>query len=320
MNEPLVSIIVPAFNASGHLARSLGSVARLDYPRDRMQVIVVDDGSSDGTADRARELLGGLGCETRVLTTPNGGPARARNAGLAAAGGDCIQFLDSDDEVGRGKLIGQARALADPACALAYSRWTMRTPEGVDVPRDPDLGRDPMLDLLRPESFVPLGAALFRADWLRRVGGFDPALWFIEDVELELRLARAGATFARVALAEPAYRYVQRGDSLSRSNGLEFYRGCVRNARLAESHWRAAGESITPERAAVLVEIYENGLDVFAGSDPAAFEETFADVVRLAPGFRPAHRQLRALSHLVGVRNAYRLRSAFRHGRRAVAA
>jgi len=123
-----------------------------------------------------------------------------------------------------------------------------------------------------------------------------------------------------VDVVAPAYTYVQRGDSLSRSDGLEFYRGCVRNARIAESHWRATGEAITPERSARLVGIYENGLSAFAGTDAAAFEQTLEDVLRLAPKFRPAHGRLRALTRLVGVRNAYRIRNAFRSRRRAMAA
>jgi glycosyltransferase involved in cell wall biosynthesis len=319
VNAPSVSIIVPAFNAAAHLPRSLGSVAAVDYPRDRLQVVVVDDGSSDATAQRARELLARMDCETRLLCTVNGGPSRARNAGLEAATGTCIQFLDADDEISRGKLGVQAPVVgAEVACA--YSRWKVCDPDGREAIRDPDLAGDTVLGLIRTESFVPLGAGVFDAAWLRRVGGFDPDRWFIEDLELQLRLARAGATFVKVPMQGASYTYVQRHGSLSRAAGIGFYRGCVQNARIAEAHWRERGEPVTGERLAALLQIYENGLEAFAGVDPSAFERTLADVLRLSPGFQPGRSRLRALSRVIGVRNAYRLRSIFRHGRRAAVA
>ena len=145
MTQPRVSVVIPAFDAAEHLPRSIGSLARVDFPPERLQVIVVDDGSRDGTAQRARDLLAGLKCDTQVLSIPNGGPAHARNAGLGAAAGECVQFLDADDELGEGKIAAQAGVLAlDPACAVAYSRWRVVSPEGREIERDPDLGQDPM--------------------------------------------------------------------------------------------------------------------------------------------------------------------------------
>ena len=319
---PSVAVVIPAYNAAAYLPRSLGCVARLDYPADRLQVVVVDDGSTDGTAEVARSLLEGLHCETKLLRMENGGPSAARNAGVEAAAADLIQFLDADDEIPVGKLAAQVPAIAaaSPSCAFVYSPWQQRSPDGRVELRDPDLGGDAALALIRTESFCPCGAGLFRREWLVRVGGFDPGQRFIEDVDLELRIVRAGGQCTKVTMQEPSYIYHQHMDSLSRSSALEFYRGCVRNARLAEAHWREAGLPMTPLRAETLLQIYENGLDVFAGVDEGAFNETLRDAVRLEPGFKPTRGRLRALSHVVGVRNAYRLRTIFRHRRPTAAA
>ncbi|MBN1295471.1 glycosyltransferase family 2 protein, partial [bacterium] len=76
-----VSIIIPAFNCAGQIHRCLEALNRQDVARDRFETIVVDDGSSDGTATAARPL-----CD-RVIETPNRGPAAARNSGAAVAHG-----------------------------------------------------------------------------------------------------------------------------------------------------------------------------------------------------------------------------------------
>ena len=87
----LVSVVVPAFNAERGLRRCLDSVLAQTYPR--REVILVDDGSTDGTAAIAREYTGRL----RVITQPNRGECAARNAGLSIAEGEYLSFLDHDD-------------------------------------------------------------------------------------------------------------------------------------------------------------------------------------------------------------------------------
>lgn len=93
-NRPFFSIVIPTYNRPGQLAACLGSLARLDYPRDQFEVLVVDDGSKisvKGVLDPFRDRF-----EVNLLTLTHGGPALARNAGAAQAKGDFLAFTDDD--------------------------------------------------------------------------------------------------------------------------------------------------------------------------------------------------------------------------------
>ena len=90
--DPLVSVVVPARNAAATLERCLRSLLDLDYPRDRFEIIVADNGSTDGS----RSILDRFGGQVRVVEQPRPGPAAARNAGIRAAEGTVIALTDAD--------------------------------------------------------------------------------------------------------------------------------------------------------------------------------------------------------------------------------
>jgi glycosyltransferase involved in cell wall biosynthesis len=91
MTEPLISCIVPVFNGERYLTEALESILKQTYRP--LEIIVVDDGSTDGT----RALVASYGDQVRYLWQPNSGPATARNQGLSAASGEFVAFLDADD-------------------------------------------------------------------------------------------------------------------------------------------------------------------------------------------------------------------------------
>ena len=127
MNSPVVSVIIPAWNAAPFLAEAIASVRRQTWPVN--EIIVVDDGSTDGTAEVARAA----GSDIRVICQENLGPAAARNRGLAAASGDYVTFLDADDLYVEGKIAWEMEALlADPTLemALTYMQLFRILPEG----------------------------------------------------------------------------------------------------------------------------------------------------------------------------------------------
>ncbi|MBI4573499.1 MAG: glycosyltransferase family 2 protein, partial [candidate division NC10 bacterium] len=101
MTGPLVSVILPVYNGERFLAAAIASILAQDYQP--IEVIVVDDGSTDGTAAIARSFQG-----VRYLYQPNQGPAFARNAGIAVARGAFIAFLDADDLMVPTRLSVQA--------------------------------------------------------------------------------------------------------------------------------------------------------------------------------------------------------------------
>lgn len=87
------------FNAVSVLNRSLESIARQDLPRDEVEIVLVDDGSTDGSGNEARRLLDAYGLDAVFITRENGGVSRARNSGIEASSGDYLFFLDADDEL-----------------------------------------------------------------------------------------------------------------------------------------------------------------------------------------------------------------------------
>ncbi len=117
---PLVSILIPAYNVQAYIADTLRSALAQSWPR--TEIIVVDDGSTDGTSDILASLAS---TALRVVRQENQGAAVARNLALSLAQGDFIQWLDADDLLSRDKITSQVRVLreiGDPR-ALASCGW-----------------------------------------------------------------------------------------------------------------------------------------------------------------------------------------------------
>jgi glycosyltransferase involved in cell wall biosynthesis len=106
VTAPLVSVVIPAYNAASTLPETLESVFCQTYPH--VEIVVVNDGSRDGS----RALLDGYGARLRAIHKPNGGLASSRNAGIAAARGELIAILDADDLCAPERLAVQASVMA----------------------------------------------------------------------------------------------------------------------------------------------------------------------------------------------------------------
>jgi glycosyltransferase involved in cell wall biosynthesis len=163
----LISVIIPAFNAAAYLAQAIASVRAQNYQP--LEIIVVDDGSTDTTPQVAPSLPG-----VRYLRQNNNGPAAARNAGIQVVQGSLLAFLDADDLWAEGKLVAQLRVLQDhPEIHLVAGRVEEFTSDivALDTAGTPrDYG----------QRAYTVGALLLRrADFLK-VGTFDPALRFGE--------------------------------------------------------------------------------------------------------------------------------------------
>jgi glycosyltransferase involved in cell wall biosynthesis len=320
MPAPLVSVVMPAFNAEARIGNSLASVLAQTY--DRIEVIVVDDGSTDDTAEAARRLLGGGRFPYRVERQENKGPSSARNRGWQLAQGEWIQLLDDDDLISPKKIALQVEALPElgEAPAFIVSTWRRVDPhgEGGESVR-PLLGGSMIETLLRPDGFMPFAAGLMSRAWLSRVGGFDDKLTYIEDVDLQLRLIAAGGRFAEAPADEPQFFYRMREGSLSRSSPEAFIQGCLRNAGLALQLARSRGQ-VTPALRRLVCDVLAQGVVFYAERDAGRADELIARIRTLDPRYIRKGRLFRILASVTGWPLAERVAARTRSARRAVRA
>lgn len=192
MTEP-VSVIIPAWRAAATIGRALASVAAQTVPP--AEVVVVDDGSDDGTLDAAeacRPLLAERGIALIAERQPNQGAGAARNRAIALSSGSLLAFLDADDEWLPEKL---ERSLAELGSHAFVSHDMLVVGEGgetvADCARHFPQGGDAFLALFQ-RGFVATSTVLARRDAVLAAGGFDPALRAAQDYDLWLKLAASG--------------------------------------------------------------------------------------------------------------------------------
>ena len=187
----LISVIMPVYHGAEFLAEAVASIAAQAYQP--LEIIVVDDGSTDETA----AVVQRLDCEIRYCYQPNQGPAAARNAGLAVAQGELIAFLDMDDLWPADKLAPQIACLnANAETEVVWGQTLLQPYEGDATEFPPP-----------PPNWMPLlGSLLCRKALFARVGGFDPALRFGEDMDWFIRLREQQVAIEKLSALGLLYR------------------------------------------------------------------------------------------------------------------
>ncbi len=194
MTRALVSVVIPAYNAGPFITEALQSVLGQTYSN--LEVIVVDDGSTDDT----RERVAAFGGRVTLIPQANSGAAVARNTGIRYSHGTYLAFLDADDVWLPNKVARLVEALERSADAgAAYHGYVAMEETGAVVgqPVIPAHDGDVLQPLLLGCFFGPPMVMIPRA-CLNRVGGFDPDLKLGEDWDLFLRIALAGLPIRRV--------------------------------------------------------------------------------------------------------------------------
>jgi hypothetical protein len=194
--RPTISFIVPVRNDAARLGRCLETM-RAPLP---FEIIVVDNGSTDGSADVAR-AAGAL-----VLELPEQRVAALRNAAAAIAAGELLAFVDADHELGRGWSDAAVAVFRQEPDAVAVGSPYQAPPDGTWVQRMYDrLRRRP--SGLRLAEWLPSGNLVVKRSTFEAVGGFDTSLETCEDVDLCHRLRSHGEVFESEGLVS-----VHRGD------------------------------------------------------------------------------------------------------------
>ena len=180
-----LSIIIPAFNAEKYLKEAVESAAG-QCPGLEKEIIIIDDGSKDHTADIA------AGLADRLIRKNRGGAASARNAGFSEASGDLVLFLDADDVMTPGSIELLYKAMKDGADAV-FAKAEDFISEELSIEEAAQLAP-------RGDAYFGglAGCALIRKEVFDRIGLFDAALSSGETVDWMLRLQGSGAKIVRL--------------------------------------------------------------------------------------------------------------------------
>ncbi len=319
MNQ-LVSVIVPMFNAERWIAETLASVEAQTYPRELVEIIVVDDGSADTSAKIVAEQFP----RVNLLRTPNGGASRARNAGTAVARGVFIQYLDADDLLVRDKLARQIQALDNTGADVAYGDWQGLVLQGDGSFKHGDvmqrkMEEDPEIALL-VDFWCPPAAYLFHRELVNRIGGWNERLPVIQDARFALDCALHGATFTYCRGTMAHYR-IHSQHSLSRRDPAAFIADCFRNACEVEEWFQDHG-GITVKRRAALIRVFEQVARATYDNNSDLFEAALEALERLSPdGYVPSHpKHLALAAKIVGYRRAEALAVTYRKSKALIKA
>jgi glycosyltransferase involved in cell wall biosynthesis len=210
-----ITVIIPSFNCERYIRQTLDSVLAQTHPD--LEVLVIDDGSTDGTP----AIIESYGEPVRLVLRKNGGVCRARNAGITMARGDFICLLDHDDYWYPDKLARQVQALCErPDAGVAYSTfrpWVVDPATRVHPSPstiDPSASGDGIDDdfsgwiyhHLLMDCYVLTSTAMFRREVFERCGGFDESLPYSEDWDLWLRISRV-YPFVKLRTTTTLYRF-----------------------------------------------------------------------------------------------------------------
>lgn len=251
----MISVVIPCHNAQPTLAETIRSALTQDVDK---EVIVVDDGSTDRSAD----IIRSFGEKIRPLFTPNRGASAARDSGTHMARGQYVQYLDSDDLLAENTLAARLAALHEFGADVAFTDWQKLLPTATTYAvgdivhaNTAALVSDADIATATSQFWLPPAALLYRKEVVDRIGGWHAGLLVIQDARFLFEAARHGSRFVHVPGVGAYYRV--RPDSLSRRDQSRFVADCARNADEIEALWRA-GAPLSPQRRDALAGMWRH--------------------------------------------------------------
>ncbi|WP_321968725.1 glycosyltransferase family 2 protein [Paraburkholderia tropica] len=322
-----IAVVIPCYNASAYIDATLKTVTSQTH--NEVEILIVDDGSSDDSLSKAREHLNGCRHRWTILTQSHKGVSAARNLGWQSTTADWIQFLDADDFLAREKLQLQSIACgtADPGVAYVMSRWEevaveLDTVRRVRLAECSAFSSQPgELEILAKGPLLHLGQSLFSRRWIADVAGFDENLKVDEDQDFLLKLARKGAKILTVESADPLFAWRQQlhrrlGLRGARYNAIDLAEQYMENFfRITDGNRRSV-DRLSENDQAMLKRRLSSYMRLLYRYDIRAFRTRLAQLDQMFGRFLPlSPSYLKTLSRFVGFERAEDVAAIYRRGK-----
>lgn len=302
-----ISVIIPCWNVEALLPATLDSVLAQEHQN--LEIIAVDDGSTDGTPAVLERYVALSGGRMQVLRQANQGACAARNAGMSKATGEWLQFMDADDVLDPQKLKGQVAMLlgATGTPALIVGDYEKIMPNGLLLPTEA-LYDKPWMALIRTRMGTT-SANLWRKAEVERAGGWRIDLASSQDYELMFRLLRDGAEVLwdkRVA----THVLKRTSGSISQTSVQDNWRRYIALRRAMKDHLKATDAVRYRQEMGVLDQYLFMAIRILAMYDLKEAVHEFRGAI--SRGFRPdvskaITEKYIALFNLFGFANTERL-------------
>ena len=304
--EGLVSVIIPCHNQERFLTDCLESVADQEYRP--IEVIIIDDGSSDGSRQIMSDFLNAQreGITVRCLYQSQHGAQHARNQGCRQARGEFIQFLDGDDVLCRGKLTEQVQELkndsevdivyGDVQYLIDFYPGTARKGRLISKGSSSDI-----IASLLAGSWVTSFSYLTRRSAIQCCGPWDNTFQMLQDTEYFLRMAVQGCRFCY----KPGITGLYRKHSFNTISGQSAsIRGRTWQRILAQAEQRLRDQGEFREQwVRAIVKCHRRIARQVYPADIKCFKRSLDNVLRLCPQFLPKKRRARIISSIIGFSN-----------------
>jgi glycosyltransferase involved in cell wall biosynthesis len=312
-NQSLVSIIIPCYNSQRWVGEAVESCLNQTYPN--IEIIVVDDGSTDGSFEILRRFLPRI----RLETGPNRGGNSARNRAFALSMGEYIQYLDADDYLEPDKIARQVQFLEETKADVVYGDWRYRIhlPDSrfsyLDKIKLSGVQQD-ILAAILSNWWVATGAILYRRQVVNQVGGWDETLRAAQDRDFFTSVIFSGAKIRYQAGCDFIYR--KYGPvTLSSSNLSRWVENHCISLTKSEVALARTGRLTEKYKAALAVGYFETARACYwidARASFAVYAKTLNELINkildLSPHFNAAEtRVFMALQWLLGFKLAMHL-------------
>jgi glycosyltransferase involved in cell wall biosynthesis len=301
MKDPEVSVVIATYNMGQHVRQAVLSV--LAQSDQNLEVVVVDDGSTDNTREVLREFA--EDSRVRILLQENQGQPKAKNAGWRKGRGRFIGFCDADDYWLPNKLALQLPLLRrDPKVGVVYSRAATLAADGTLLPPRKRMShaRSDVLERMFISNLVPFGTAVVRRECLEQVGGFNESIPMGIDWDLWLRIA---LDWEFDLVDEATYVYRVWPGQMSHNLMKRYECALIIMQRFLEAHPGRLPDKVI---SMAYADTYTNFAAVHFHQSSPAIKAGFGLLVRALacrPGFWPAWRLLLGLPYR-GLRNLVR--------------